>query len=122
MMDDVTAIATRWALGWELTVGNIGATQVRTLATAEQQVRDYLDTVDPATDHVDWVIHVVPDLGSVIDEVRQAKTATDAAAKAQQDAARRMRDVAGKLRSQGLSLADTACVLGVSKARVSQLV
>ena len=119
---DLSVKATRWALGWELEVGELGATQVRTLSRAEQQVRDYLDTVDPDTNHDDWTVTVVPDLGSVFDDVRRAKKATQAAALAQTDAARRTRDVVHKLREQGLSIADVAVILGVSKGRVSQLV
>ena len=121
-MTEITVTATRWSLGWELTVPDAGATQTRTLARAEQQVRDYLDTVSPDVDHRDWTITVVPDLGGVQDEVRQAKKASAAAAAAQVEAGRRMRELAGRLRAQGLSMADTACVLGVSKGRVSQLV
>jgi len=119
---DVTVKATRWALGWELEVGDLGATQVRTLARAEQQVRDFLDTVDSQTYHDDWTITILPALGDVIDEVSQAKRATEAAATAQLEAARRNREVVHKLRAQGLSIADVACVLGVSKGRISQLV
>ena len=121
MSGKVTAVANPWAIGWELVVGDLGATQVRTLARAEQQVRDYLDTIDPDTDHRGWDVEVVPVLGPVLDDVRKAKAATAAAAAAQVEAARSLRAVAHKLRSQGLSVADTACVLGVSKGRVSQL-
>jgi len=121
-MPEITVTATRWALGWELAVPDVGATQTRTLARAAQQVRDYLDTTSPNVDHSDWTITVVPDLDGMQDEVRQAKEATAAAAAAQVEAGRRMRTLAGRLRAQGLSMADTACVLGVSKGRVSQLV
>jgi DNA-directed RNA polymerase specialized sigma24 family protein len=58
----------------------------------------------------------------VLDDVRRAKKASKAAAAAQLEAGQRMREVVRKLRAQGLSVADTACVLGVSKGRVSQLV
>jgi len=119
---DVTVKATRWALGWDLEVGELGATQVRTLARAEQQVRDYLDTLDPDTHHDDWAVTIVPDLGGMLNDVRQAKKATQTAAVAQMEAARRTRDVVHRLRAQGLSIADVAVILGVSKGRVSQLV
>jgi len=120
-MSDITVKASRWTLGWELSVEGVGVTQVRTLARAEQQVRDYLDTIDPSMDHDGWMIRVVPDLGSVIDEVRGAQAASEAAAVAQAEAGRRMRAVVRRLRVLGLSLADTACILGVSKGRISQL-
>ncbi|MDR1386110.1 MAG: antitoxin HicB [Propionibacteriaceae bacterium] len=122
MRKAITVIAHSWALGWELIVGDLGATQVRTLARAERQVRDYLDTIDPDVDHAGWAIEIVPALGPVSEEVRAAKAATVAAAAAQVEAGRRLRAVVRELRSQGLSLEDTACVLGVSKGRVSQLV
>jgi len=60
-MSDVTVTASRWALGWQLVIQGVGATQVRTLARAQQQVRDYLDTVDPSMDHSECVVHVMPD-------------------------------------------------------------
>lgn len=37
--------AKRWAEGWELYIDGLGVTQSRTLATAERQVRDYLETL-----------------------------------------------------------------------------
>ena len=38
------ARATRWDGGWELHVEGVGVTQVSSLDTAEQQVRDYIET------------------------------------------------------------------------------
>lgn len=58
-MNAITATATRWEHGWELAIGGEIVTQSRTLATARQQVRDYLDTVDPGTDHGGWVVALV---------------------------------------------------------------
>ena len=58
MTDRVSVTVTRWHLGWELELDRGGVTQARTLDVAEQQVRDYLDTVDPATPHDRWVIDV----------------------------------------------------------------
>jgi hypothetical protein len=40
---DVTA--KRWKHGWELQIEDVGVTQSRTLATAEQTVRDYVETL-----------------------------------------------------------------------------
>ncbi|WP_170957807.1 hypothetical protein [Brachybacterium timonense] len=56
-MNSVTVHATRW----ELTLGDDVVTQAHDLAEAGQQVRDYLDTVDPSTDHSLWVVSVVTD-------------------------------------------------------------
>jgi DNA-directed RNA polymerase specialized sigma24 family protein len=105
-----------------LDVEGVGATQVRSLAGAERQARDYLDTVDPDADHSDWPIDLVLDLGDIAVEVGAARAAVTAAATAQVEAGRQMRGVVAKLRAAGLSMADTAAVLGVSKGRVSQLV
>ena len=58
MTEHVTVRATHWKLGWELELDGGGITQTRTLATAVQQVRDYLDTVDPLVDHSMWTIRL----------------------------------------------------------------
>jgi len=121
MTNRVRVTATRWHLGWELELDGGGVTQARTLDKAEQQVRDYLDTVDPETAHDGWVIEVVPDVGPLYEEARQAKALADAAAAATVEASRRMRRAARELRQAGLSVTDAAVVLGVSRGRVSQL-
>ncbi len=121
-MTDITVTARRWERGWELWIDDDHVTQSTTLADAEQQVRDYLDTDDPDVDHADWAIRVVPELGSLGDDVAAARAATDEAAAAVQDAARRSREVARRLRGAGFSVTDSAAILGVSRGRVSQLV
>ncbi len=117
----ITAQARRWAHGWELWLDGEASTQVATLDKAAQQVRDYLDTVDPDVDHSDWTIDVTADLGGIEDQVREARAATRAAADAQEIAAVRSREVARQLREAGLSVTDSAAILGVSRGRVSQL-
>jgi len=52
----ITATAHRWEHGWELWIDGEPATQVASLDRAAQQVRDYLDTVEPATDHSRWEV------------------------------------------------------------------
>lgn len=121
-MTHINVTARRWEHGWELILGEEDATQVRTLDKATQQVRDYLDTLDPDTDHSEWDIVVTPDLGSLGDRVRAVRDATAAAARAQEEAAAQAREVARALRAEGLSVTDSAAVLGVSRGRVSQLV
>lgn len=37
--------AQRWDGGWELHVDGIGVTQVDAIASAERQVRDYIETI-----------------------------------------------------------------------------
>lgn len=58
-MSRVQVRAVRWQRGWELEIDGETHTQVATLDTAVQQVRDYLDTVDPDVDHSDWEIVIV---------------------------------------------------------------
>lgn len=121
-MTTITITAKRWSGGWELWRGDDVWTQVATLDRAEQQVRDYLDTVEEDVDHDDWTIHVVPDIGALAAEVAEARQATTDAAVATEAAARRARAVARHLREAGYSVTDSAAILGVSRGRVSQLV
>ena len=59
----ITVTAKRWTHGWELHIGSEDVTQVGSLAHADQQIRDYLDTMDPDVDHSQWTINLVPDQG-----------------------------------------------------------
>jgi len=120
-MNTVTVTATKWKLGWELELDSGGVTQVRSLANAERQTRDYLDTVDPEVDHTLWDVTVIPDIGPVFAEALDAKAATEAARVATVTAAQRLRDATRGLLSEGLTVTETAAVLGVTKGRVSQL-
>ncbi|MDR1808059.1 MAG: antitoxin HicB [Propionibacteriaceae bacterium] len=121
MSGQVTVRATRWQLGWDLELVGGGVTQVRTLARAAAQVRDYLDTVDPAIDHAGWEIDVVPEIGPALTDVRRAQAAVAAAKAASQAAARDLRQAVRRLREAGLSVSDAAAILGVSRGRISQL-
>lgn len=114
--------AHRWSGGWELHLNGEPITQVRTLAKAEQQVRDYLDTVEPEVDHSALPITVIPELGALGDKVAAAREATAAAAAAVGAAAKRSRATAQALHDAGFSVTDSAAILGVSRGRVSQLV
>jgi DNA-directed RNA polymerase specialized sigma subunit len=109
--------ATRWAGGWELHIEDVGVTQVRTLALAESQVRDYLDSL-LGVDSADGEVVIVPELEN---EAREVRADLDAAAAAQLRAAERSRRLVRSLRDNGLSVTDTAAVLGVTRSRVSQL-
>lgn len=119
---NISATAKRWEHGWEILLDGEAVTQSTTLEKAADQLRDYLDTIDPEVDHSDWTLNIIPDLGQLSARVRDARVATAAAAQAQEEAARRSREVAQELRKAGLSVADSAAVLGVSRGRVSQLV
>lgn len=61
---NINATARRWEHGWEIWIDGEAATQISTLDKAADQVRDYLDTIDPGTDHTDWTITITPDLGN----------------------------------------------------------
>ncbi|MEV6342758.1 hypothetical protein [Actinoplanes sp. NPDC051851] len=113
--------ARHWAGGWELHIDQVGVTQVRTLDKAERQVRDYLETL-LGLDVSDTVVNINPDLGGLEENVREAKERSRAAEAAQRAAAQQARLVAVDLRKRGLSVSDTATVMGVSRGRVSQLV
>jgi DNA-directed RNA polymerase specialized sigma24 family protein len=116
-----TVRAKHWERGWELHIDGAGVTQSRTLAGAEAMVRDYL-RLDGHPDWRDAPVTVVPDLEGLEVRVSRARDLTRSAEAAQRDAAREARAVARALRAEGLSVSDTATVLGVSRGRVSQLV
>lgn len=120
-MNTVTVTAHKWPGGWDLVINEEHATSTRYLHDAEQQVRDYLETVDPETDHRETRVEIRPDIGDLLEAIKDARAATSAAAAAQEDAARRARDVAQRIRDEGYSVADTADLIGVSRGRVSQL-
>lgn len=115
------ATAIKWDGGWELHVKDEGVTQVRTLDRAVDQVRDYLESVHDQS-FADAEVEIIPDLGGLEREVVETRHEIEMAARAQKEAAEHSRRVARALRGAGLSVTDTAAVLGVSRGRVSQLV
>lgn len=120
-MSTYTVRAKPWKHGWELHIDGIGVTQSKNLDSAEQMVRDYIETLtdhDTAADAV--VIH--PEVGSGLDEAAEvAREAMAEAEHALRTAAARTRKVAHDLKQQGLSGRDIAAILHVSAQRVSQL-
>ena len=119
-MTALNITARRWSGGWELWNGDDCWTQVAHLADARQQVVDYLATVDEGTDHSGWDVTITPDVSSAA-QVKAARQATERAALLQKEAASAWREAAIALRAEGLSVSDTAAVMGVSRGRVSQL-
>lgn len=113
--------ATPWNDVWELDIEGFGVTQVRSLAKAERQVRDYIETVLERDIPGDCEFNIIPMLGELTDEVEHARELTHQAEALTRDAARESREVVQKLRRRGLSLSDAGAVLKVSRARVSQL-
>lgn len=120
MSETVTVTARRWSGGWELWSGDDCWTQVARLDRARQQVVDYLDTVDEDTDHSDWTIIVIPEVAS-LDRVHAARETAARARALQEEAATAWREAALALRAEGLSVADAATIMGVSRGRISQL-
>lgn len=120
-MTTYNVIAKQWEQGWELHIEKEGVTQVRTLNKAKQQVRDYLETMHE-TSFDDAVINIRTELGNNLEtEAMQARAATRRAEQDQRTAAERSRKIARKLRKRGISVTDTATILGVSRGRISQL-
>ncbi|MCI1713633.1 sigma factor-like helix-turn-helix DNA-binding protein [Bifidobacterium tibiigranuli] len=120
-MKTIEITAKPWDGGWELWHGDEVWTQVNTLARARQQVVDYLDTIEEGISHDNMIINVTPEVAGW----REASEARNAAKEAEQSrhrATELARHAARRLRGQGISLADTASMLGVSRGRVSQLV
>jgi hypothetical protein len=112
--------AKRWKHGWELHIDGVGVTQSRTLDTAEQMVRDYIETLTDRDVGGDTVV-IVPELGALDRRVTTVREKLAAADRQQQEARNSYRALAAELRAAGLSVSDTAAILGVSRGRVSQL-
>jgi DNA-directed RNA polymerase specialized sigma24 family protein len=120
-MSTYTVRAKRWKHGWELHIEGVGVTQSRNLDGAEQMVRDYIETL---TDHdtTGDIVIIKPQVGAGLDEAADAaREAVTEAEQALRAAAARTRQVAQRLRSEGLSGRDIAAILHVSAQRVSQL-
>lgn len=118
---DVTA--RRWAHGWELHVDGVGVTQSRTLASAEDMVRDLIVLALDLDDDAEFDVRITPVLeGNLAAEAEAAREAVRKAEQARSEAAARSRKVARELKAAGLSGADIAAMLKVSTQRVSQLV
>jgi uncharacterized protein (DUF849 family) len=112
--------AKRWKHGWELHIDGVGVTQSRTLESAEQMVRDYIETLTDKDVSGDKVV-ITPDLGELDGKVATVRELLAAADRQQQEARSSYRALAADLRAAGLSVSDTAAILGVSRGRVSQL-
>lgn len=120
-MSTYTVTASRWNDGWELHIEGMGVTQCRTLGSAEHMVRDYL-RLEGYDGWEDAAIDLVLDLDGLEDDIANSRNQLARAARLQHEAATNSRRVARALRDRGLSVADTAAALGVSRGRVSQFV
>ncbi|MEJ4113151.1 antitoxin HicB [Corynebacterium kroppenstedtii] len=117
----VTVTASRWSGGWDLVLNDDHATSVTHLKDAVTQVRDYLDTVEPAVDHATVPVHVEMELGGLQDDIANAKAASAHAARQQEIAAAEVRRIARELSSKKISADDIATLLDVSRSRAYQL-
>ena len=81
----------------------------------------HLEHIPERSSLFDWEIDLHVELGSLGDEVTAARQATAKAAAASQAAAQQTRRVVQRLRASGLSVTDSAAILGVSRGRISQL-
>lgn len=113
--------AKRWAHGWELHIADVGVTQSRTLADADRVVRDYIESLT-GHDMAGAEVTIRPDLGGLEGRAVEARRRNEQVAQQTREAAAASRSVARDLREAGLSVTDTAVVLGVSRGRVLQLV
>ena len=101
-------------------IAEVGVTQCRTLAQAEQQVRDCFETLQDR--HFDTAaVRISVDLKGIEDDIEAVKAETKSAADAQIQAGAHRREVARRLRAEGISVSDIASLLGVSRGRVSQI-
>lgn len=116
-----TVTAKRWKGGWELHINGEGVTQARTLASAEQAVRDYIATLHDLDEVTDDVV-IVPELDrETRAKIRKVKERQREVERVQREVAADARSVVRELRSRGLSVTDVAAVLDLSRGRVSQL-
>jgi hypothetical protein len=83
-------------------------------------VRDYIESLTGRDASGDEVV-IRPDLGGLEDKAAAVREWTERVQRETVEAAAASRDLARDLRKAGLSVSDTAAVLGVSRGRVSQL-
>lgn len=111
----------RWSGGWDLVIDESNATSVAHLKDAQEQVRDYLDTIEPEIDHSSIEVILDVELDGFQEQIKKAQRDSELAALAQERAAKQIRDVAHELKARGIAAEDAAVILGVSRARVYQL-
>ncbi|GAB4097629.1 hypothetical protein GCM10028787_31040 [Brachybacterium horti] len=122
-MTEVTVMATRQGLGWDLEIPGhpSPAVQVATLDRAARRVREFLDAVEPGVTHDDWEVTILPPDVELGAEVRASRETTRAASQMQEAAAREARALVARLDAADYRGADIAGLLGISRTRASQL-
>jgi predicted XRE-type DNA-binding protein len=111
--------AKRWERGWELHIEGVGVTQSRTVKDAEAMIRDYLH-LEGVTEPYELKVEFRAE-DELDAEIRDARRAVAEAAKAQAEAATKVREAVRHLTERHYRQLEVAAVLGVSKQRVSQL-
>lgn len=119
-MRTYTAHAKRWDRGWEIHVNSVGVTQVRSL---DRAIESACDLVEIMTGKVITQKQVILEIHpkSINERVRRAREKTQRAQEAQVQAAQFTREVISELRNEGLSPADIAGLMGITRGRVTQL-
>ncbi|GLY27040.1 hypothetical protein [Kineosporia sp. NBRC 101731] len=114
--------AQRQGKWWVLRLDDGGTTQVKSLGDVDEMVTDYVSLMRgvPAENILVSLVSIDPGPGMAA-KVKEAKQARDEADRAQEVAARAIRDTANALKNSGLAGLEVARVLGVSPQRVSQL-
>jgi len=119
-MKTYVAHAKRWDRGWEIHVDSVGVTQVRSLDRAVESACDLVEIMTGtviAPTQVTLAVHPK----SIHDKVQRAREKTRLAQEAQVRAAQFTREVITELRDAGLSPADIAGLMGITRGRVTQL-
>ncbi len=122
-MKTYTVHAVRVDGWWGLTVPQApgAVSQVRSLAQAEEYVREAIAFVAGA-DPDSFAVTIVPQLPAALaDRVAAAKQAAADAEQAQATAASLSRAVVAELAEAGFNGRESAVILGLSKQRISQL-
>lgn len=115
-----TATAVREGRWWVVEVDGVGVTQGRNVTQVHEMAHALIvDLLEiPAGEVEVEVTFEVPGLQGAVE---RAKTATREAAQAQLQAAEGAREIARQLSQRGLSAAEVAAVLQVSRSRAQQL-
>lgn len=106
----------RW---WVIAIPDVGVTQSRTLADAGKWASDLVEAM---TGTAGAVVHITPVVPGVdIDAIQAARQELTAAEQAIAHASTTIRAAVRAATASGMTQADTAVLLGVSRQRVQQL-
>jgi DNA-directed RNA polymerase specialized sigma subunit len=121
-MTTYTVTATRWEGGWELDIDGVGVTQSHNLKSADKMIRSYLrmDLGEAAAKDAD--IEVTVDLDGLEKVAAGVRAEIDELNALSAKVSKDSRDLAARLKKDGLTGADAAEVMGISEQRFSQLI